>query len=223
MSPLIIIPIILSAGICQEISANKLLHIETASNGIAEIIDSCSENLAVRFKLVIVGNNSDLYEISGRIMKILNYSLTVQTVLVNINKTYEFLKDSESQVFLFSEEYFINEPFTYEIFYNRIILIDFYFPREIEKNFKYPSYAGMRHYHYHLIQSSDLKLILMNEVKYSEASCQPDLKIVNVYSYTLDSWKVELSELFQLSDNFFGCSIRIFVEPLYEIDLLDMT
>lgn len=114
----------------SSISAN-IKRIETASRAIAQVIDMCSEKFSVRFKLVIVGNDSDLFKIAGKVSSISNSSLTVQTIPVKFNKNYDFFSDSVSQIFLFNDDYSINEPkhYTYEVFFRSVVLIDFSYPK----------------------------------------------------------------------------------------------
>lgn len=96
----------------QNVNVNKS-RIETAAHGIANIIDVCSETLSIHFKIVIVGNHSDLFRIAGKVLSISSASLTIQTIPVNINNTYEYFPTPVSQIFLFNDVYSMREPVAY--------------------------------------------------------------------------------------------------------------
>lgn len=56
------------------ISAASLKRVETASNGIAQILDFCSDKYSINFKLVVVGDHPDLFKIAGKVLKLSNSS-----------------------------------------------------------------------------------------------------------------------------------------------------
>lgn len=56
----------------------NMKRIETAANGIAQIIDFCSEKYSIRFKLVVIDDHPDLLKVAGKVLKITNASLAIQ-------------------------------------------------------------------------------------------------------------------------------------------------
>lgn len=79
-------------------------RIETASHGIAQVIDEFSEKFSVHFKLVIIDNHSALYEIAGKVLKISKSTLIVkQSIHEDIIRPHGLSDDTFSYVYLFND------------------------------------------------------------------------------------------------------------------------
>lgn len=161
----------------QNVDANR---IRIAAHCIAQIIDVCSEKLSIHFEIVIVGNHSELFRVAGKVLSIPNASLSIQTIPVNSNNTDEYFPTSFSQIFLFNYVYSMREPVAYsqDTFYNKIVLIDFCYYRDFERNVQFCENFTLRHYRFSLFHHCDKNLMLIKTVYFSqEHSCKPKHKV----------------------------------------------
>lgn len=134
----------------------NLKRIETASIGLSQLIDQCSEKFSVRFKIVIIGNHSDLHKVAEKVMKMSNSSLTIQTIDIKrnkINQMYVLVNKTESQVFLFDSPIAIGEQkFFYASFFKDAMLIRYFYTtntKDLEWKLPYPVYEIFQHQLFH--------------------------------------------------------------------------
>lgn len=193
--------------------SGNLKRIETASKGISQLIDQCSEKFSVRFKIVIVGNHSDLHKVAEKVMKMSNSSLTIQNIDIKrnkINRMYVLLNKTESQVFIFDGPIAIGEQnFFHESFFRDAILISYFYTKntkDLEWKLPYPLYKNFQNLLFH---RTNEQLAMVKIIQFSLESCQPDYKVVSVFSLKLNSWTVALKNLIQPYDSFFGCYVEI--------------
>lgn len=73
------------------VALGNIKRIETASNGIAQIVDFCTEKFSTRFTLVIAGEHPDLMRISSYI---------IERTSTQNERNHKLLSGYEAQIFL---------------------------------------------------------------------------------------------------------------------------
>lgn len=195
------------------VASGNIQQIETASNGIAQIIDFCTEKFSTRFTLAIASKHPDLMRIAERVLRISNSSYIVEKKsLTAIGRNDKSLSGYESQIFLTygntidipkdlsASNIFLTILFTYEAI------------TDITSRHGHLKSNYLSQKIYRLFLDSGKNLILSKTVEFSKESCEPTIVMSN-FSYILNSWSVKLEQMFRNYDEFYGCPINIHMPP----------
>lgn len=196
------------------------IRIKTASHGIVRIIDGFSEYFNTQFNLIIFGNNSNLLKIADEIIKLTKFPVAVKKRVKTAEEIY-YVKEIESTVALFDDYHsfdflmnednprntrYLDKSLIFPINFKKFFMFEYRYSKNVLSSQTVSNKTNLHHYRFKILHESDKKLLLFNNLFFTEQTCVPIEKVVNNFTF---KWFKNPIENIQQFKNFHGCSIKV--------------